>query len=128
MKKEVIVADNVFRSKSLGQAVKAGNTVYITGQVARAPDGNLVGVGDFAAQASQTLENIKRIVEAAGGSMQDVVKSTAYFRNIEDLPKYREIRDKYFGGQHQASSTAIEISKLAHPQALIEVDAIAVID
>ena len=74
------------------QAVRVGSTVYISGQVALDAEGNTVGKGDFRAQAVQTFENLKIVVEAAGGNLRDVVKLTNFLVRAEDYPTFREIR------------------------------------
>ena len=126
MKQERIAPDNVMKTTAYAHAIKVGNTIYIAGQVAYDENGNVVGIGDFTAQATQTFENLKRVLEAAGASMKDVVMTTTYFRNIEDIPKLREVRQKYFG-DHLVAATGVEVSKLARPELLVEIEAIAVI-
>ncbi|MFC1964886.1 RidA family protein [Chloroflexota bacterium] len=127
MKKEIIVPDNVHKTPGYAHAVKIGNTVYVCGQAALDVNSNIVGIGDFAAQATQTFENMKNVLEAAGGSLKDVVKITAYFTNMDDLSTWVDVRQKYLVG-HTVAGTVVEISKLGMPELLLEVEAIAVID
>ena len=72
--------------------VKVGNTVYIAGQVPRALDGKAVHVGDAAAQIRQVWANLETAVKAAGGTLQDIVKTTTYVVGSENLGKIRQVR------------------------------------
>jgi 2-iminobutanoate/2-iminopropanoate deaminase len=81
---------------------------------------------DAAAQMEFALKGMKAVLEASGAKMEDVVKVTVYVRNIEDLDKIAGARIKYFGKSPPAS-TIVEVSKLYHPDLLIEIDAIATI-
>ncbi|MBI2855372.1 MAG: RidA family protein [Chloroflexi bacterium] len=106
--------------------VKAGNTVYVAGQVARASDGSTVGKGDFAAQADRVFTNLKACLRAAGASTDDLVKITVYMTRSQDLEEYRRIRAQHIGSEDTApASTLVVISQLANPDFLIEVEAVA---
>ena len=72
--------------------VKVGNTVYIAGQVPRGLDGKAVHPGDAAAQIRQVWANLEIAVKAAGGTLQDIVKTTTYVVGSENLGKIREVR------------------------------------
>ena len=109
----------------ISQAIEIGDTVYLSGQVAMDPDGNVVGVGDMRAQTRQVLENVKNLLEAAGASMGDVVKITQYLTDISRVAEVREVRTQYFPDPPPAS-TGVEVSALAFPELLIEIDVIAV--
>ena len=125
MKKEFISAKGVFETIHYSQAVKVGNTIYVSGKTARDEQGKIVS-GSFEAQAIKTFENLKLTLEAAGASLKDVVKFTVYLKNIDDLDKFREIRERYFTPPLPAS-TAVEVSGLI-PGAVVEIEAVAVID
>ena len=103
-----------------------GRLVFISGMVARRVDGSMAGVGDIEAQTRQVCENLKAAVEAAGGTLADVCRVDVYVRNMEDFAKIHEIRAQYFT-EPLPASTMVEVSKLAHPDYLIEINAIAVI-
>jgi enamine deaminase RidA (YjgF/YER057c/UK114 family) len=107
--------------------VNFGKPLFIAGQVALDPAGNLMGAGDFRAQARQVFENLKTAVEAVGGSFRDIVKLNVYVVDRSLLPQYREIRDLYIDVQHPPASTAVEVAALFRPEFLIEVDAVAVL-
>ncbi|MBI4299250.1 MAG: RidA family protein [Chloroflexi bacterium] len=112
--------------RGYNHAVKAGNTVYVAGQVAIDKNGNLVGKGDFTAQAEQVYENLQAVLAAAGASFKDVVKMNTYLTRQEDLGKLREIRQRYATVEPPAS-TLLVISALANPDFLLEVEVIAVL-
>lgn len=107
-------------------AVRAGNTIYLSGQASLDANGNLVGRGDVVAQTRQTLENMKTVLAAAGATLGDVVKVTVYLANRDDRPKVNEVRQEYFKANRPAS-TLIEISRFAIEGMLIEIEAIAVV-
>lgn len=107
-------------------AVRAGNTIYVSGQAGLDAKGNLVGPGDVVTQTRQTLENMKAVLAAAGATLEDVVKVTVYLANRDDRPKVNEVRKKYFKANRPAS-TLIEISRFAIEGMLIEIEAVAVV-
>lgn len=110
----------------LCQAVRAGNTVYVRGQLGTDFDGNLIGLGDAGAQAEQAMKNIKQLLEEAGSQLQDIVKITIYLID----PRYREevylVVGKWLKGVFPIS-TGLVVSALGQPQWLMEIDVIAVI-
>ena len=110
---------------NMSQAIEIGNTIYVSGQVAMDPSGNVVGAGDMKAQTRQVLQNVKTVLEAAGASMEDVVKITVYITDISVLRETHEVRAEFFPDPPPAS-TGIEVSALAFPGLLIEIEAIAV--
>jgi len=107
--------------------VGEGKMVFISGQVPLDVKGNLVGSGDFAAQAEQVFENLKFALEAAGGNFHSVVKFGFFVRDISNLAVVREIRDRYINSEAPPASTAVEVSSLYREDVLIEVDAVALV-
>lgn len=107
-------------------AVRAGDTVYVSGQASVDEHGRLVGRGDVVAQTRKVLDNMKLALEAAGATLDDVTKVTVYLANVDDRPRVNEVRKEYFGANKPAS-TLIEISKFAIDGMLIEIEAIAVV-
>ena len=107
-------------------AIKAGNTIYLSGQVARDRDGKVAHKRDFVGQFEMALENIKNVLETAGASMQDIVKITFYCRHLWYLTKMMPVYKKYFG-EHVPALTAVEVVQLWDPHFLIEVEAVAVV-
>ena len=109
---------------SLSQAVKAGDWLYISGQVALDPGGNVVGRGDMRAQSQRVFENIEAILQQAGGALDNLVRITAYLTDMSRYPEYNEVRTKFLGARPPASTT-IQVSGLAFEGLLVEVDAVA---
>jgi enamine deaminase RidA (YjgF/YER057c/UK114 family) len=102
-----------------------GRMVFIAGQLGMDRDGNFVGDGDFSAQATQVFENLKAALAAVGGGLEHIVKVTNFLTDLKHLPAYREVRERYLVGPNLPASTLVEISALARPDALIEIEAIA---
>lgn len=100
--------------------------VFISGMTARLSDGSITGVGDVAAQTRQVCENLRAAVEAAGGTLADVVRVDVYVRNIEQFDQIHSVRREYFPSSPPAS-TMLEVSKMVSPDMLIEINAVAAI-
>lgn len=107
-------------------AWKVGNTIYVAGQTASEERG-VVGPGDIRLQTRTAFERIKTILEEAGASMRDVVKSTIYVTDMRYREAYNEVRQEYWSTDPPAS-TLVQVVALATPEALIEIDVIAVVD
>ena len=108
-------------------AVHDGELLFISGQLAIDKNMSFIGKGDMGAQTRQVLKNIKATLDWAGGKVSDIVKVTVFVR---DISKFREIHDarlEFFEEGHFPASTMVEVSKFVHPDALIEIDAIAVL-
>jgi 2-iminobutanoate/2-iminopropanoate deaminase len=101
--------------------------IFISGQLARDRQGNVVGSGDMRAQLRQVGENIKAALEAAGASLSDVVKTTTYVTDIEEFFKHVDVRMEYFGAA-LPTSTTVEVRRLAQPDFLVEIEAVAITD
>lgn len=130
MPKQRYCARSVFDSPAYSQGVKVsgpGSTLYVSGQVAQDSKGRIVGKGDFAAQAEQVMKNLKAMVEAGGGKLADVVKLTFYLTDVRYRADLVPIREKYFGPKLPAS-TLITTPALAHPDYLLEVECIALVE
>jgi enamine deaminase RidA (YjgF/YER057c/UK114 family) len=111
--------------------VNRGTIVYLAGQVSGDATGKLVGEGDFEAQAEQVFRNLKSAVEAAGGSMADIVKLNIYLVaevDTAEVPKLRAIRDRHVNAEKPPASTLVFVSRLARPGWLIEIEAVAALD
>ena len=87
------------------QAVKVGNMVYLSGQIAIDPKTQQFTDGDISEQAKRVLENLKAVVEASGSSLENVVKTTIYLTNIDDFSKVNEIYATYFSAGKPARAT-----------------------
>ena len=128
MKKVVIHPEGLFRRPFVSQVVKAGPIIYVSGQVARDEEGNVVGAGDFRAQAKQVFENLKLALGAAGATLSDVVSTTAYLTNMAYYHILREVTTNYFGTDSPPATTWVMVSSLAFPEILLEIEAVAVVE
>jgi len=108
---------------------KPGKLVFLSGQVANDPAGQLVGKGDLKAQTEQVFANLKTALAAAGATFDDVVKITWYVKGYkqEDLSVLRGVRDKFVNTSAPPASTLVGVASLVQEDYLIEVDAIAVV-
>lgn len=110
---------------SLGYRV--GDLLYLSGQAAIDEGGNIVGEGDFDAQATQTFANLSRVLEAAGSGLEKIVKVTIYLTDMGNFPKIVELRERHFTAPYPAD-TIVEVSALGLPELMIEIDAIAMVE
>ena len=127
MPKQFINPPNHHEPMGYSHAVKVGNTVYVAGQIAWDAPGNLVGPGDIEAQAVQVFENLKRVVEASGASLEDVVKTVVLITHPAYREAYRSVRSRYLKEPFPASTLAV-IDSLAFPDLLIEIECVAVVE
>jgi 2-iminobutanoate/2-iminopropanoate deaminase len=105
---------------------EGGHLLYISGQVARDTNGNVVGKGDMRSQARHVFQNLRQVLQAAGGDLKDLMKITTYITKIEDFTAAAEVRSEIFPGELPAS-TLIVVKSLFHPDFLIEVEGVAAI-
>jgi enamine deaminase RidA (YjgF/YER057c/UK114 family) len=105
-----------------------GRTVYIAGQVAFDSTGAVVGEGDFTAQAEQVYLNLERALQSVGGTMADLVKTTTFITDIKNLPSLREVRSRRLSKAQPPANTLLQVSSLARPDLLIEIEAVAVLN
>ncbi len=124
--KKTIVSPHVAKTKGpyvQGVALTNGTTIMTSGVVARTADGTLIGAGDIRAQTRQCLENIRHIIEAGGGRLQDLAKVTVFIRDLKDYAGMNEVRREMLEGIAFASSTVQ--AALNAPEALVEIEAVA---
>ena len=107
--------------------VKGGTTIYVSGLVSRNKAGDVIGKGDMAAQIRQVGENLKLSLDAAGATFKDLVRTVTYVTDIDSFFANVDARQEVFGEALPTSST-IGVSRLSHPDFLVEVEAFAVID
>ncbi len=105
---------------------ESGRLVYVSGQVAWDADGNTVGRGDIRTQARQAFQNLRQVLQEAGGDLQDLLKITTYVTNLDDYPAVIEVRREFFPDGLPAS-TLIVVASLFHADWLIEVEGMAAI-
>ena len=106
---------------------ESGRLVYLSAQAAYDADGNIVGKGDIRAQTRQIYRNLRRILQEAGGGLQDLIKITTWITQMEDFPASKEVRDEFLPGEAPAA-TLLEVPRLFHPDLLIQVEGVAVVD
>ncbi len=130
MPKQQITSDKIGKPSghfSHATVIEAsGRIVFISGMLAKGADGKIVGVGDATAQTRQVCENLKSAVEAAGGTLDDICRVDVYVRNMEHFDQIHAVRREYFS-EPLPASTMVEITKMTTPDALIEINAIAVV-
>jgi len=130
MAKQQIKSDKLLDPGShYSQAVAVpmkGVMVFVSGMTARRADGTIAGIGDIEEQTRQVCENLRHALEAAGGTMADVCRVEVFLRNIGDSERVNKVRRQLFGSPPPAS-TVVEVSKLASPEFLVAISAIAVI-
>ena len=105
------------------QAVGAGEFVFLSGQVGIDPATGKIAAGDVGGQVRQVLENLSAVLEAAGMTMENVVKTTIFLASMDDFSVVNEVYGSYFAENPPARAT-IEVSKLPLG-ALVEIEAIA---
>lgn len=101
--------------------------VTISGQVALDSSGKLRGQGDLAKETEQVFVNIKSILQAAGGSMDHIVKTGIFVVDLTQLQAFREVRNRFINSRNPPASTLVQVSRLFREDLLIEIEATAVI-
>ncbi|WP_353663180.1 RidA family protein [Hydrogenimonas sp. SS33] len=104
------------------QAVKTGNLVFTSGQIALTPEGEMTEA-DVEKQTGQVMRNLKAVLEAAGSSLQKVVKTTIFLADMDDFAKVNAVYEKWFDGHKPARSTVAV--KTLPKNALVEIECIA---
>ena len=101
--------------------------VYVAGQLGRDLDGNIVGPGDMRAQMEQTFKNLDACLKAAGATWENVVKTNTFVTDYEAFSKHSDVRMRYIGVA-SPTSTTVQISRLAQPEAMVEIELVAVVE
>jgi len=123
MIERVQVNDTANTSGLYSQAIKSKGLLFISGQVGIDKNGELVG-HDIATQTDQVMKNLKVTLKAAGCTFEDVIKISVFLVNLDDRPKFHEVRKKYFT-ESQPASTLLVVKSLANKEYLVEVEAVA---
>jgi reactive intermediate/imine deaminase len=127
MIRHIITTDQAPRAiGTYSQAVKVGNTVYLSGQIPLEPATTQLLEGDMRSQIVRVFENLKAIATAAGGSLADIVKLTVYLTDLNHFPLVNEVMAAYFKEPYPARA-AVGVAQLPKG-ASVEMDAIMVID
>ena len=104
-------------------AVRFGNLLFVSGVAPLDENDGLVGEGDVVAQARQVHVNLEKVLSHAGASFADVLKVTVFLTDVDDRAKVNDVRREYFGSAFPAS-TLVEVSALAVPGMLVEIEAV----
>jgi enamine deaminase RidA (YjgF/YER057c/UK114 family) len=129
MEKRVIQPKNLNDPRprySQGLEITGGKLVFVAGQTASDKDGNVVGKGDIKAQTAQVFANLRAVLEAAGGTLDNLVMTTTYITDRTYREGYNEVRREQYK-KDPPTSTLVIVSGLAHPDYMIEIAGIAVI-
>ena len=129
MPREIIQPRGVWDPRPrFAQVTKIGNQVYVAGQTAMDEKGNVIGKGDIEAQTRRVFENLQKCLEAAGAGFDQVVKLNIFSTNLDaHLATIANFRKKYFPREPVASTT-VQIPRLVHPDWLLEIEAIAILE
>ena len=118
------------RGFSHGILVTGGRLLFLAGQTGSDATGRIVAPGDLVAQYEQTLRNLKAVVEAAGGKMQDITQITIFIRDRDDylahLKPLGQVHRSFFGNYYPATAL-FEISRFFQDEALLEIEGLAVL-
>lgn len=105
------------------QAIRWGQLLYLSGQVAINPVTGQMMDGDITVQTRQVMANIRAVLEQSGSSMAQVLKTTVFLRNFDDFPRFNSVYQELFTGHKPARST-VEVSRLPK-EALVEIELVA---
>ena len=128
MSKDVVrteAAPAPFQGAPYSQAIKANGFVFVSGQLSLRPGDKELSAGDIGAQTEQGFANLRAILESAGTSLDNLVKTTVFLQNLDDFGGMNEVYSKHVGEWPPARST-VEVAKLPSG-ALVEIEAIALI-
>jgi 2-iminobutanoate/2-iminopropanoate deaminase len=126
MLKRIMTVPDPYEPYLLSQGIQVGNLVFISGQAGYGDDGRIVS-GGFRAQGEQAFGNLRRALEASGASLKSVVKVTIFLTDMGKFKDIVDLRRKFFGPPYPAD-TIVEVKALYTPEAMIEIEAIAVIE
>jgi enamine deaminase RidA (YjgF/YER057c/UK114 family) len=128
MEFKVLTPTTVHATAGYSHAVRMGDLIFVAGQVAKNEKDEIVGKGDVGAQTAQVYRNLKAVLEAAGSGMDRVGKITVYTTSLDYRPAISAAREQAFRPVgHFPASTFVVISSLAHPDYLVEIEAVAAV-
>lgn len=105
------------------QAVKCGHLLYTSGQIPLNPETGLMVDGGIREQTVQVLENLKCVLEEAGVTLNEVIKTTVFIANMNDFPELNSIYAEYFGEENAPARSTVEVARLPK-DALVEIEAV----
>ncbi len=108
------------------QAVKVGDTIYLSGQISHYETGEIIGVGDVEAQIRQAYVNIKKLLAEYGAGLDNIVDETWFVTDLESVDAAAgKLRKEIFSGSQAVALTVVQIQRLAFPELLIEIKCVA---
>ena len=116
-----------FAAVHISQGFRVGDLIFVSGQAAIDEQGEVVGVGDFGAQARQAVRNLDRVLNAAGSSLDQVIKVTIFVTDMAYFSEVVELRREVFSEPYPAD-TICEVRSLAYPELMFEIEAVALAD
>lgn len=116
-----------FATVHISQGFRVGDLIFISGQAAVNEQGEVVGVGDFGAQARQAIRNLDRVLTAAGSSLDQVIKVTIFVTDMSHFSEVVKLRKEVFSQPYPAD-TICEVRALAYPELMFEIEAVALAD
>jgi reactive intermediate/imine deaminase len=123
----IVIDPDPFEQFRIALGYRVENLIFLSGQAAIDEKGELIGVGDFDAQAEQAFRNIKRVLEAAGSGIDKIIKVTIYLTDMKHFPKILTLRERWFKKPYPAD-TIVEVKALGLPELMIEIEAIALLE
>jgi enamine deaminase RidA (YjgF/YER057c/UK114 family) len=126
MSVEVFQPESVFRPAAYAQAVRIGNVLFLAGQTPRNLDGSTAAPGDIRGQAEKVFENLQKVLEECGSSLDLVAKLTVYMTRYEYRTTISEVRARVFASVGRpCASTTVVVTSLMNPEWMVEVEAVA---
>jgi len=116
-----------YEAFNIAQAYRAGDFIFVSGQAALDLEGNIVGEGDFEAQAVQAFDNLRAVLTAGGSDLNKLIKVNIYVTDMSNFETVVAMRQRYFSAPWPAD-TLVEVSALALPQLMIEIEGVALAD
>ncbi|WP_438487072.1 RidA family protein [Streptomyces sp. S186] len=116
-----------YESAGISLGVRVGNLVFTSGQAPIDAQGATVGAGDFETQARQALANLSTVLTNAGSSLADVVKATVFVTDIAEQDLFAKLRAEHFPDKPHLAESFVEVSSLANPEWMIEIEAIGLV-
>jgi 2-iminobutanoate/2-iminopropanoate deaminase len=114
------------KENGYAQAIKVGDTIYLSGQVSHDDAGNIVGPGDMEAQMRQAYVNIKKVLSTFGASIENVVDEVLFVTDMDSALKAAvSCRPEVFSGTPRVACTIVQIQRLAFPELMIEIKCVA---
>lgn len=104
-----------------------GRTVYIAGQIASDSLGQVVGAGDFKAQAERVYQNLRTALASVGGTLADLAITTTYITDRSQVAILREVRGRYLEQSNPPANTLLVVAGLARPELMLEIEAVAIL-